>query len=99
MVGMDAITINRPMPGADADGNVEGGFELIANTRGTLGTPTQADIEAAGQLNTQVDQVLALRRSTDIRDADQVVTPRGTFEVVSVAIRRLYLRALIRKIV
>jgi hypothetical protein len=98
LLRLDPITVNRPNAGADADGNPESGFTVVPGGRGTLGTPTAADQQIAAQRETKVDQVLAVARSMDLRAADQVGTPRGTFVVVSVAVHRLYLRAMLRRV-
>lgn len=98
LLRMDSITINRPSGGADVDGNPEGTYTTVYAGRGTLGTPTAIDLADAAQRVTQVDQVLAVGLNVDVRDDDQVVCGRGTFVVVSTAARRLYLRALMRKI-
>lgn len=95
---MDPVTINRPNPGADADGNPEAGYTTVRITRGTYGTPTAIDVTTAAQRDTKVDQVLALARDETLLADDQVVGPRGTFIVVSVAIHRLYLRAMLRQV-
>jgi hypothetical protein len=95
---MDPITINRPNAGADADGNPEAGYTAVYAGRGTLGTPNAKDLADAAQRVTQVDQVLAVGLKVDVHDDDQVTCSRGTYVVVSIAIHRLYLRALMRKI-
>lgn len=94
----DPITINRPNAGADADGNPESGYQTVRKTRGTFGTPTAIDVTTAAQRDTKVDQVLALTRDENLLTDDQVVGSRGTFIVVSVAIHRLYLRAMLRQV-
>jgi hypothetical protein len=95
---LDPITTSRPNAGADSEGIPEGGYTAVYAGRGTLGTPTAADLADAAVRMTHVDQVLALPLSVDIKDEDTVVCSRGTFVVVSVSTRRLYLRAILRKI-
>jgi len=94
----DPITTRRPNSGADAEGVPEAGFTAVYAGRGTLGMPNAVDLTDAAQRVTTVDQVLGLPLSVDIREGDEVDCPRGTFVVVSVSKRRLYQRAILRKI-
>lgn len=90
----DAIQIQRP---TDIAGTVT--FQQIFNGRGTLGTPSASQFGGTVvDLDANIDLPLALELGIDIQQADRVATPRGTFTVLAVAQRRLYQRAILRRL-
>lgn len=96
------IQIQRPAASLDLTGGGADSvtYNQIFDGRGTLGTPTQTEYTLGPETDrvTIVDSAISLATGIDIQVNDRVVTPRGTFTVISVAQHRLHQRAMLRRL-
>jgi hypothetical protein len=98
LLRFDAIQIQRPSSSGGINPVVT--YTQIYDGRGALGAPTQQEYTYGPETDrvVVVDQPMALELGVDVQANDRVVTPRGTFTVISVAAHRLHQRALMRKV-
>ena len=99
-MSLDSILVERPSPTADSEGNASSARTMVPVTRGTLSIARSSDILLAGQRGTRVDRILSLQLGSDVRGGDFVtdLTSGHKYETVEVVDRRLYRRAILRRV-
>ena len=98
LLRMDEILVQRPSPTADSEGNPSASRTTVPITHGTLSIARSSDILIAGQRGTRVDLILSLELGLDVRGGDFVTHGVHSYEVVEVVDRRLYRRAILRRV-
>jgi len=96
---MDAITVNRPSKFADGDGNPSDIATQVFQGFATISNATTGQMLLAGQRGTKVDNILSLELGLDVQAGDYVIDALGaSYEVIQVDNRRMYQRALMRRV-